>query len=90
MNAHRIPIQTPDHKSRIKFTFCAAKKITFSDVVHFLLSGFVTKQSCHIWAIENLQIMQELEILLLNSILWCEFCAVGERGQIFFENNQSG
>ena len=31
-----------------------AKKIIFSDEAHFDLGGYVKKQNCYIWGIENL------------------------------------
>ena len=64
-----------------------AKRIIFKDEAYFYFSGFLNKQNCRIWENENPQVMQEREIHLLRTTVWCGFWAGGVIGPFFFETD---
>lgn len=64
------------------------KKIIFSDEAHFHLSGFVNKQNCRIWGLDNPQEMQEQQMHPLRVTVWCGFWSGGVIGPYFFEDDE--
>ena len=65
-----------------------AKKISFSDEVHFDLGGYVNKQNCRIWSTEIPHAYIEKPTHPKQVTVWCGFWSRDITGQIFFENEQ--
>ena len=65
-----------------------AKKIIFSDEVHFDLGGYVNKKNCGIWGIENPNAYIEKPIYPKRLTVWWGFWSKGIIGTFFIENEQ--
>ena len=64
------------------------KKIIFSGEAHFDLGGYVNKQNCRIWGIENRHAYIEKSTHPKQVTVWCGFWSRGIIGPFFFENEQ--
>ena len=64
----------------------SAKKIIFSDEAHFDLGGYVNKQNCRIWGIENPHAYIEKPTHSKRVTVWCRFWSRSIIGSFFFEN----
>lgn len=62
------------------------KKIIFSDEAHFHVDGYVNKQNCRIWGMENPRVVQEQPMHAQRVTVWCGFWTGGVIGPYFFEN----
>ena len=65
-----------------------AKKIIFSDEAHFDLGGYVNKQNCCIWGIENPHAYIEKPTHPKRVTVGCRFWSRGIIEPFFFENEQ--
>ena len=65
-----------------------AKKIIFSDEVHFDLGGYVNKKYCRICGSENPHAYIEKPTHLKRVTVWCGFWSRGIIGPFFSENEQ--
>ena len=65
-----------------------AKKIIFSYEAHFYLGGYVNKQNCRIWGIENPHAYIEKPTHPKRVTVWCGFWSRGLIGSFFSENEQ--
>ena len=63
-----------------------SSKIIFSDEAHFHLGGYVNKQNCRIWGLENPHAIHEQPMYPPKSTVWCGLWANGIIGPYFFEN----
>ena len=68
---------------------CQKKKLIFSDEAHFDLVGYVNKQNCRIWGIENPHAYVEKPTYSKRATVWCGFWSRGIIGLFFFENEQT-
>ena len=59
-----------------------------SDEAHFDLGGYVNKQNCRIWRIENPHAYIEKPTHPKGVTFWCGFWSTGIIGLFFFENEQ--
>ena len=64
------------------------KKIIFTDEASFDLGGYVNKQNCRIWGIENPHAYIEKPTHPKRVNVWCGFWFRGIIGLFFFENEQ--
>ena len=64
------------------------RKITFSDEAHFLLNGFVNKQSMRHWSDSNPHVLHESSLHPEKLTVWCGLWAGGVIGLYFFRNDQ--
>ena len=62
------------------------RKIVMSDETHFHLGGYVNKQNCRIWVLENPKMIIEKPLYTQRVTVWCGFYARGIIGHYFFEN----
>ena len=46
-------------------------KIFFGNEAHFTLGGYVNKQSCYIWGLENSQLIEERPLNSEKVTVWC-------------------
>ena len=44
------------------------KKILFSDEAHFWLNGYINKQTCRIWSVDNTQAILKFRYILKKSL----------------------
>ena len=65
-----------------------AKKIIFSDEAHFDIGGYVNKQNCRIWGIENPLAYIEKLTHPKQVTVWCGFWSRGIIGPFFSQNVQ--
>lgn len=61
-------------------------KIIFSDEAHFHLNGYVNKQNCRIWGLENPHAIHMKQMHPKKVTVWCGFWVGGVIGPYFFEN----
>ncbi|XP_046962436.1 uncharacterized protein LOC124531912 [Vanessa cardui] len=84
-----------DHHLRLAFAetmlerFQSLNNILFSDEAHFHLCGFVNKQNCRYWAVENPQLKHQRPLHSLKVTVWAAMSAQGIIGPHFFENERS-
>ena len=64
------------------------KQIIFSDESHFDLGGYVNKQNCRIWGIENPHAYIEKPTHPKRVTDWCGFWSKNVIVPFFFENEQ--
>ena len=64
-----------------------SSKIIFSDEAHFHLGGYVNKQNCRIWGLENPHVIYEKPIYPPKLTVWCGLWANDIIGPYFFEND---
>ena len=64
------------------------KKIIFSDEAPFDFGGYVNKQNCRIWGIENPHAYIEKPTQPKRVTVWCGFWSIGIIEPFFFENEQ--
>ena len=62
-----------------------SSKIILSDEAHFHLDGFVNRQNCRVWGLENLRVISEKQMYPQRVTVWCGFWA-GIIEPYFFEN----
>ncbi|GFU66365.1 transposable element Tc3 transposase [Trichonephila clavipes] len=82
-----LAIHQNDHQARRRFVEWAQneiavlsdfhKRILFSDEAHFLLNGYVNKQSCRIWSEANPQVYVETPLHPEKLTVWCALWAGG-------------
>lgn len=65
-----------------------SRKIIFSDEAHFNLNGFVNKQNCRVWGLQNPREVVEKQIFPKKVTVWCGLWAEGVIGPYFFENHE--
>ena len=57
-----------------------------SDEAHLYLGGYVNKQNCRIWGLENPKMIIEKRLYPQRVTFWCSSWAGGIIGPYFFEN----
>lgn len=83
-----------DHHLRRAFAermlerFRSLNNILFSDEAHFHLSGYVNKQNCRYWAVENPKLKHQRPLHSLKVTVWAAMSAEGIIGPHFFENER--
>lgn len=61
--------------------------LIMSDEAHFQLNGFVNKQNCRIWGIENPRVVHQRQLHPLKCTVWCAITSQRIIGPFFFEDN---
>ncbi|XKL59127.1 hypothetical protein PGB90_000143 [Kerria lacca] len=61
--------------------------IWFSDEVHFWLNGYVNKQNCCIWSLQNPHDFETTPLHAQRVTVWAAFSARGVIGPVFLECN---
>lgn len=56
-----------------------------SDEAHFNMNGFINKQNCRIWALENPRVIHEYPLHPCWVTVWCGILYGGVIGPYFFE-----
>ena len=62
------------------------RKIIMTGEAYFYLGGYVNKQNCRNWVLENSEMIIEKPLYPQSVIVWCGFWAGGIIGPYFFEN----
>ena len=62
------------------------RKIIMSDEAHFYLGGYVNKQKCRIWDLENPKMIIEMPLYPKRITVWCGFWAGGIIEPYYSEN----
>lgn len=63
------------------------RDIIFSDEAHFHMNGYVNKQNCRYWGLDNPQQIEEREMHPQRVTVWCGFWSGGIIGPFFFEDD---
>ena len=54
-----------------------SNKIFFNEEADFILGGFVNKQNCRIWGVDNPQVIEERSLHPEKATFWCAICSEG-------------
>jgi len=60
--------------------------LIMSDEAHFHLNGFVNKQNCRIWGVENPRMVYQRQLHPLKCTVWCAITTQRIIGPFFFED----
>lgn len=90
-------LQPRDHESRRQYSHAILqlntqnndfyRQMIMSDEAHFDMNGFVNKQNCRIWALENPRVIHQRPLHPRRVTVWCGVWYRGVIGPYFFEDN---